>query len=240
MAQYIYGKNVVMSRLEKGADIEKVFVLEGFKDKKILDKIKCPIEFVKASKLDKMCGCSYHQGIAAEIKLFPYATLEKILSDCKNATYPLIVILDGVEDPHNLGTITRSCDAIGVNGIIVPKHGSAPLTSTVAKVSTGAIEFVPIAQVTNLTNTIRKLKDEGFWIVGAEAFESQDYREVDYKCPIALVMGSEGKGISRLVLEQCDFRVKLPMVGHVNSLNVSNATAILLYQIFNNRFPVKK
>lgn len=239
MAQYIYGKNVVLSRIEKGADIVKVYLAEGFKDKKILDSISCPVEFCKSSKLDKLCGCSYHQGVVAEVKIYPYAPLEKILKACKDVTYPLIVILDGVEDPHNLGAITRTCDAIGVNGIIVPKHGSSPLTSTVVKVSTGAIEYVPIAQVTNLTQTIKKLKDEGFWIVGAEAFESIDYRSVDYKCPIALVMGSEGKGISRLVLEQCDFKVKLPMVGHVNSLNVSNATAILLYEIYSNRFPAK-
>lgn len=239
MAQYIYGKNVVLSRLEKGDDIEKIYLVEGFKDKKILEKIKCPKEVVKASYLDKLCCCNYHQGIVAKVKVVPYTPLEVLLNSCKDVKYPLLVVLDGVEDPHNLGAITRSCDAIGANGIIVPKHGSAPLTSTVVKVSTGAIDYVPIAQVTNLTNTLKKLQELGFWVVGAEASNSQDYRTVDYKCPIVLVMGSEGKGISRLVLEQCDFKVNLPMVGHVNSLNVSNATAILLYQIYSDRNPVK-
>lgn len=238
MAQYIYGKNVVLSRLEKDKDIEKIYLQEGFKDKKILEKINCPVEYVKASRLEKMCNCAYHQGIVAHVKLIPYVPFEKIVEDCKKERFPLIVVLDGVEDPHNLGAILRTCDAVGANAVLVPKHGSAPLTGTVAKVSTGAIDHVPVGQVTNLTNTLKKLKELGYWVVGAEAHESQDYREVDYKCPIALVMGSEGKGISRLVLEQCDFRVKLPMVGHVNSLNVSNATAILLYQIYNDRNPI--
>ena len=133
----------------------------------------------------------------------------------------------------------RTCDALDINSIIVPKHNSAPLTSTVAKVSTGAIEYVKVAEVSNLTNTINKLKDLGYWVVGAEASGTIDYRKVDYKTKIALVVGSEGKGISRLVLKQCDYVVSIPMLGHVNSLNVSNATAVLLYGIHSVRYPAK-
>ena len=144
-------------------------------------------------------------------------------------------MLDGVEDPHNLGDILRSVDAVNAQGVIIGKHNQVPLNATVAKVSTGAIEYVNVAQVVNLTNTIKYLKEKGYWIVGAEASESQDFNKLKYDFPTLLVVGSEGKGISPLVLKQCDYRVKIPMEGHVNSLNVSVATAVLLYGIYLNR-----
>jgi len=242
MEQYIYGKNAIKHRIENEADIEEIMLQEGFKDEHLMELIKdkYPTRYVRSSYLDKLSNKGVHQGIIAKIKTYKTADIEALLDNIKVIENPLLVMLDGIQDPHNLGAILRTCDAIGVNGVIVPKHRSAPLNSTVAKVSTGAIEFVLVSEVTNLTSTLKKLKEKGFWVVGAEADNSQDYRDLDYKMPMVLVIGSEGKGISRLVLEQCDYKIHLPMVGHVNSLNASVATAILLYQIYSNKNPLSK
>ncbi|MDD3383541.1 MAG: 23S rRNA (guanosine(2251)-2'-O)-methyltransferase RlmB [Bacilli bacterium] len=242
MEQYIYGKNTVKSRIEKEADIEEMLLQEGFKDERFLELIKnkYPVKYVKNSYLNKITKNGVHQGVVAKVKTYKTISIDELLYAIKEIQNPLLVMLDGIQDPHNLGAILRTCDAIGVNGVIVPKHRSAPLNSTVAKVSTGAIEFVLVSEVTNLTNTLKRLKEEGFWIVGAEANNSQDYREIDYKMPTVLVVGSEGKGISRLVLDQCDYKIRLPMIGHVNSLNASVATAVLLYQIYGNKNPLNK
>ena len=150
-----------------------------------------------------------------------------------------ILILDGLEDPHNLGAILRTADASGVDGIIIRKDRSVGLTSTVAKLSTGAIEHVPVACVANLTVAINQLKEAGLWIAGTDASEAQDYRTLDATLPLGLVIGSEGKGMSRLVREACDFKVYLPMRGHVTSLNASVAAALLMYEIYNKRNPIK-
>lgn len=241
MAQYIYGRNTVKERLNGDENIEEVYVLEGLKDDSLMNLlVRKKVKLIKCNrnKLDKIANNSFHQGIIAKIKEYETVDLKKLIDDNKENDNALLVILDGVVDPHNVGAILRTSEAIGVNGVIVPKNNSAPLNSTVAKTSTGAIDLVPIARVTNLTTTILKLKEEGYWIVGAEAKESIDYREVDYKGKIALVLGSEGYGISRLVLENCDYRVRLPMVGKITSLNVSVATAILLYQVYNSRNPL--
>ena len=241
MAQYIYGRNTVKERLNSEENIEEVYVLEGLKDDSLLNLLnKKKVKVIKCNrnKLDKIANNSFHQGIIAKIKEYETIDLKKLIDDNKDNENALLLILDGVVDPHNVGAILRTSEAIGVNGVIVPKNNSAPLNSTVAKTSTGAIELVPIAKVTNLTTTILKLKEEGYWIVGAEAKESVDYRQVDYKGKIALVLGSEGYGISRLVLENCDYRVRLPMVGKITSLNVSVATAVLLYQVYNSRNPL--
>ncbi len=239
MAQYIYGKNVIITRFQKGEEVEEVLVSSHFNDSRFLkffDFIQ--VTRVTDNELDRLTGGAVHQGIVARIKTYEFTSLDKLLKQTSGISNPLIVMLDGIEDPHNFGAILRSCEAMGVQGVIVPKHRSAPLNATVAKVSTGAIEYVPVVQVTNLTQTIHKLKEKGFWIVGAEATNAKDYREIDYKMPTLLIVGSEGKGISRLVLEQCDFKVKLPMLGKINSLNASVATAVLLYQIYASRFPV--
>lgn len=241
MAQYIYGRNVVVSRLKEAKDIDEVFLLDTFKDKSVMDlllKSKAKVIRCKKSKLDTLAGNEFHQGIVAKIHTYNYYPFEELLNDVSNKENPLIVILDCIEDPHNFGAILRSCEAMGVDGVVVPKHGACPLNSTVAKTSTGAIENVKVVEVVNLNNAIKRMKDEGFWIVGAEANNSVDYREIDYSGKIGLVVGSEGKGISRLVIENCDYKVKLPMVGKVNSLNVSVACAVLLYQVYNNRFPL--
>jgi len=184
--------------------------------------------------LDKLVG-NNHQGVALEVNDYSYVSVDDIIKETK-LKYPFIIMLDGLEDPHNLGAILRTCDAAGVDGVIIGKNRSVRLNSTVAKVSTGAIEYVKVAEVTNLTNTIKYLKTKGFWIVGAEACEkSVLYTEVKYDMPVCLVIGSEGKGVSRLVSENCDYLVKIPMVGHVNSLNASVSCAILIYEIIKNR-----
>ena len=241
MAQYIYGRNVIVSRLKEAKDIEELYILESFKDRKILDMVfntRIKTFFCKKSKLDSLAGNEFHQGIVAKIHTYDYYDFDELIEELDCVENSLIVMLDGIEDPHNFGAILRSCEAMGVNGVVVPKHGSCPLNSTVAKASTGAIDNVKVSEVVNLNNAIKKLKENGYWIVGAEANNSVDYRAVDYKGKIVLVVGSEGKGISKLVISNCDYKVKLPMVGKVNSLNVSVACAVLLYQIYNSRFPL--
>lgn len=237
--QYIYGKNAILSRIANKGDFETIYVADGLKDQRFLDTLKkYNIKFVDRNKLEQLCGSNAHQGVVASIKEYKYASLDEVIKEAEKEEYPLIVMLDGIEDPHNLGAIMRSCESIGVRSIIVPKFNNAPLNSTVAKVSTGAIEFVKVAQVTNLTNTIHSLQEKGYWVVGAEASGNLDYREVDYKTKIVLVIGSEGKGIAPLVFKNCDFKIRLPMKGKVNSLNASNAAAILLYAIHANRYPL--
>ena len=239
MSQYIYGKNVVLSRLHSEGDIEELYLATSFNDERILQlSKKYPVKSLSVAALTKLIRNDKHQGVVAKIKTYPFYPLEDLLQEVKAKTNPLLLVLDGIEDPHNMGAILRTCDAMNIDGVIVPKHGNVALNATVARVSTGAIEHVKVAQATNLTNVLKKLKSAGFWAVGAEADQSQDYRTLDYKMPVVLVVGSEGKGISRLVLESCVFKVHLPMLGHVNSLNVSVATAILLYHIHAARFPV--
>lgn len=241
MAQYIYGRNVVVSRLKEAKDIEEIYLMDTFKDKYIVDILeKSNVKVIKCKKfkLDNLAGNEFHQGIVAKIQTYNYYDFDQLINETVDKENPLIVILDGIEDPHNFGAILRSCEAMGVDGVIVPKHGACPLNSTVAKTSTGAIDLVKVVEVVNLNNAIKKLKDNGFWVVGAEASNSVDYRAVDYSGKIVLVVGSEGKGISRLVIENCDYKVRMPMVGKVNSLNVSVACAVLLYQVYNNRFPL--
>ncbi len=241
MAQYIYGKNTVLTRLNEGMPIEKLFLLEQNKWMDVLDLAKkASIEVVMCSrsKLDALANGN-HQGIVAQIREYKTYSIEEILSSIEKGKTPLLVMCDGLEDPHNLGAILRTADAVGVDGVIIGKHRSVSLTPTVAKVSTGAIDTVKVAQVTNLTQTLKELKKAGFWICGADSEKASDYRMANLTSPLVLVVGSEGFGLSRLVKEQCDFTVKIPMVGKVSSLNASVATAVLLYEIFSQRNPKK-
>lgn len=235
MENYIYGRNPLYSYLS-GNHISKVYLQKGFSDNKILEALKkarlVPI-YVDQAVLNKMTNNAVHQGVVAEVKPFNYSSVDEILYACKKKTNPLILILDEVSDPHNFGAIIRSCDAFDVDGIIIKSRNQVPVNMTVSKVSTGAIDFVKIAKVNNLVNTISTLKDNGFWIYAADGSGKDDYSKLKYDGPIALVLGSEGFGISRLVLENSDFIVKIPMYGHVNSLNVSVATGILLSRIRN-------
>lgn len=241
MAQYIYGKNVVCERIKSNKDIEQILLVDNFQDYKVLKLIEnnhLEVKYIDLNKANKLTNKGLHQGIIAKVKSYEYVDYQSVEKVVKNKENSIILIADGIEDPHNFGAIIRTCDAIGVDGVFVPKYGNAPLNETVAKVSTGAIEHVRICQVTNLNNLIDNLKSIGFWVIGAEEDNSLDYREVDCKGKIVLVVGSEGKGISKLVLKHCDYKVKLPMVGHVNSLNVSVATGILLYQIHSQQNPL--
>ena len=176
-----------------------------------------------------------NQGMVALIVEYGYKELSEVLKKTKDKQNVAIAILDGLEDPHNLGAIMRTADATGMDAIIIPKNRSVSLNSTVAKVSTGAIEHVDVVQATNLVQTINKLKDEGFWIIGLDMDGSVDYKTQDYSGKIAVVIGSEGFGISRLVKENCDFNVHIPMFGHVNSLNASVSASLIFYEIIRNR-----
>jgi len=235
MKEYIYGKNTVKEAMLANKSAVKLLVTKNNEDFiNLAKKKKIEFNIVENSYLNKIINGN-HQGVALEVESYSYTTVEDIISETK-LKYPLIVMLDGLEDPHNLGAILRTCDASGVDGVIIGKNRSVRLNSTVAKVSTGAIEYVKVAEVTNLTNTIKYLKEKGYWIVGAEACDkSVLYTDINYDMPVCLVIGSEGTGISRLVSENCDFLVKIPMVGHVNSLNASVSCSILVYEIVKNR-----
>lgn len=231
--EYIFGKNTIDSFIESKSIIE-VFIVNNFSDEKILKKLRqnnIKVSVKDKNLLDKLTQNGKHQGIVASIKKFEYSSLADILNVAKKKQYPLIVALDGIEDPHNVGAIIRTCEAFSVDGIIIPKNNCCPVNATVAKVSTGAIANVKIAMVTNLTQTLKELKNNGYWVYAAEAFNSQPYEALDYKSKTVLVVGSEGYGISRLVKEQADFNIKIEMSGKVNSLNVSVATAILVSHI---------
>ncbi len=235
MKEYIFGKNTVREVLNNNKRAKKLYITKNNVElMSLAKKNNIPYIFMENNDLNKIVSGN-HQGAVLEIEKYSYTSLDDIINNaCEK--YPLIVMLDGIEDPHNLGAILRTCDAGGVDGIIIAKKRCVGLNQTVAKVSTGAIEYVKVAEVTNLTNTIKYLKQKGYWIVGAESCEqSVLYTDVKYDMPVCLVIGSEGKGISRLVTENCDYLIKIPMVGHVNSLNASVSCSILIYEILKNR-----
>ncbi len=243
MKQYIYGKNTVLEALNGDKAVYEVLLAVNMKDEQVITiakKKQIPVKFIQNRRvLDDLANNGRHQGIVAQVEGYDYYSIDEILSSIPNGKQPLLVMLDGLEDPHNLGAIMRTCDAIGVDGIIIGKNRSVSLNQTVAKVSTGAIDHVKVAQVTNLTRTLEDLKKKGYWVVGCDVHQASDYRELDYNMPCVIVIGSEGFGISRLVLEACDYKVVLPMVGHVTSLNASVATAVILYEVYNSRNPLK-
>lgn len=189
---------------------------------------KIPVEFLNREELTRIAKDPSHQGFLAICQEPKIYALNELLDSLSGKPDPLLLILDSIEDPHNLGAILRSCDAFGVDGVIMKKRGEAPFNSTVAKVSTGAFAYVKLCQVANLSSAIRSLKDEGYWIASSDGSATASYEDIDYNGKMALVVGSEGFGISHLVLENSDFVVKIPMVGHVNSLNASVATGIFL------------
>lgn len=241
MKQYIYGKNTIIEALKGKKSVYTVYIQNSMKDNKIIDlckKKKVDIKVVDKSEFIKKLGNVAHQGVMAEVEEYRYYSVDEILKNIPANKQPLLLMLDGLEDPHNLGAILRTCDAIGVDGVIIGKNRSVGLNATVAKVSTGAIDHVKVAQVTNLTRTLEDLKKKSFWVVGCDLDKAQDYRQIDYNMPLVIVIGSEGFGISRLVKKACDFNVILPMIGHVTSLNASVATAVILYQVYNSRNPL--
>jgi 23S rRNA (guanosine2251-2'-O)-methyltransferase len=196
------------------------------------------VQYVPKKKLDQMVEGT-HQGVVAQVAAYRYYEVDDLFARAsEKGEPPFFLILDELEDPHNLGSIMRTADAVGAHGIIIPKRRSVGLTATVAKASTGAIEHIPVARVTNLARTIDELKERGVWIVGTDAKAKDDYRSFDGTMPLALVIGSEGKGISRLILEKCDFLLRLPMRGHVTSLNASVAASLLMYEVYRKRYPL--
>ncbi|SCZ09779.1 23S rRNA (guanosine(2251)-2'-O)-methyltransferase RlmB [Alkaliphilus peptidifermentans] len=236
------GRNPVMEALRAGREVDKILVLKGASEgsiKKIIGAAKdkgIPIQYVEKAKLNELSESDSHQGVIAFVAAHHYSTVEDIVEKAKkNNKEPFILLLDEIMDPHNLGSIMRTADAVGVDGIIIPKRRSVGLTAVVAKTSAGAVEYVPVAKVSNIAQTIDKLKDEGIWVAGADMSGEKEHYYQDLKGPIALVIGSEGKGISRLIKEKCDFIVKLPMVGKIESLNASVAAAILMYEVFRQR-----
>ena len=229
----IYGKNPVIEAIRAKKTI-KVFLTSNFNDQKILSLIKeNKINFVTVNpnEMDKMANNGVHQGIAAELKPYQTVSLEEIIHKAKNKEKKIIVMLDGIEDPHNLGAILRSADVFEASGIILPKHNSVTLNATVAKTSAGAINYVPVSVVNNLNQAIKTLKEEGYWIVSTDGSATISYSSIKYDFPVVVVIGSEGKGVSALVLKNSDYIVKIPQFGHVNSLNASVAAGILLAEV---------
>jgi 23S rRNA (guanosine2251-2'-O)-methyltransferase len=229
----VYGKNVVRELLEDNKKIEKVYIYEDFNDKNLISSLQnvgIRVEYRSKRDLDKLAN-GLHQGIIASIPDYKFCSIEEIMRDNNG----LIVLLDHLEDPHNLGAIIRTCEAAGVDGIIIPKDRSVDVNSTVMKVSAGALSNVSICSVTNLNNTIKDLKKAGYWIVGTDMITDKSYDEIDYNMPICLIIGNEGEGMSRLVKESCDYIVSIPMNGKVNSLNASVAAGIMIFEVLEKR-----
>lgn len=238
----IEGRNSVIELLKSGKDINKLFVQRGEKHGSILEIIrlaknnKVIITEIDKTKLDKMSQTHNHQGVIAIIPPYEYCEVDDILENAKQKNEdPFILILDQIEDPHNLGSIIRTAECSGVHGIIIPKRRAAQVNSTVNKTSAGAAEYVKIARVNNLNETINYLKEKNIWIYGTDAQGSSYYDEQDYKGGIGIVIGSEGFGMSRLVRENCDFLIKIPMKGKINSLNASVSAAIVMYEVMKQR-----
>ncbi len=238
----IFGRNPVIELIKSGRSINKIFFAEGNHDgsiKKIFSMAKnagIVCEIVNRAKLDKICEGGRHQGVAAMAAAVQYSTVEEILNfaESKNES-PFIILLDELEDPHNFGAILRTADAVGVHGVIIPKRRSVQLNSTVAKTSAGAVEYVKVAQVVNVAQTLKKFHEMNLKIVGSDMSAEKNFSEVDLSGGIVLIIGSEGKGMRRLTRENCDLLVKIPMVGKINSLNASVAGAVLMYEIFRQR-----
>ena len=242
MGNYIFGKNTLANAISHNDSIKEIYMVPSFQDERINKLIKqSKIKVIKKSnsELNAMVGNGSHQGIVALCEEYKYLTLKQLLSKLEGKENPLIVLLDGLEDPHNLGAILRSVDAFGADGVIIGANRQVRLNSTVAKVSTGAIEYVDVAMVTNLNQAVKELKEAGYWVVASDGDAKLDYRQVDYNMKTVLIVGSEGFGISQLLLKNSDFIVKIPMVGHVNSLNASVACALFLAQIYDSRNPIK-
>ena len=239
----IVGRHAVKSAIESGHEINKVLIQEGINKSqissilKLCKENKIVTQTVPKSKIDYLSDVP-HQGILAQIAPYEYKGLEDFISETDNDKLKTVMILDGLEDPHNLGSIIRTADAIGIDAIMIPKRRSVSLNQTVAKASTGAIEHVPVIRVTNLNHAIDRLKEVGYWIAGTDAKHSVDYRKMDAGMNLGIVIGSEGEGMSRLVKDKCDFLIHLPMIGHVNSLNASVAASLLMYEVYRKRNPI--
>lgn len=237
----IEGRNAVIEAFRSGKTIDKLYVLDGCKDGPVMTVIReakkanTIINYVSKEQLDRMSHTGHHQGVIANAAAYEYAQVEDILNAAsEKGEPPFIFILDGIEDPHNLGAIIRTANLCGAHGVIIPKRRAAGLTATVLKTSAGALNYTPVAKVTNIGNTIDELKEKGLWFVCAD-MGGQVMYELDLKGPIGLVIGNEGEGVSRLVKEKCDFVASIPMKGNIDSLNASVAAGVLAYEIVRQR-----
>jgi len=243
MSEKIIGRIPVLEALKSGRTLNKVIIAKSIEKSQVISDIVrlskekgIPFEWVDKKLLDQKAGTGKHQGIAAMAAPKEYTDVEDILRIAKSKNEPpLIIILDGIEDPHNLGAIIRTAEASGAHGVIIPKRRAAPLTETVSKTSAGAIEYVAVARVTNIRNEIAKLKEAGIWVVGVDQSADKSYIQADFKLPTALVIGSEGKGISKHIRENCELLVSIPMKGKISSLNASVAAAVVLYEAVRQR-----
>ncbi len=244
MSNILFGRNPVMEALAVGREIEKILMQKGGEGsaKKIeamaRDR-KIPIQYADKAALDRIAaetseGIS-HQGVAAYVSSYRYYEVEDLLERAEEkGEAPFLILLDGIEDPHNLGAIMRTAEGAGAHGVVIPKRRAVGLTDTVAKASAGAVEYVPVAKVSNLAQTIDRLKEKGVW-VGACDMDGRTYHEMDLTGPIAIVIGGEGSGVGRLIRDKCDFILSIPMAGKISSLNASNAAAVLMYEIIRQR-----
>ena len=237
----IEGRNAVIEAYRAGRPIDKLFILDGCQDGPILTikreaKAKqTPVKFVTKERLDQLSETGKHQGVIAYAAAYEYATVEEILDNARQkGEAPFLFLLDNIEDPHNLGAIIRTANLAGAHGVIVPKNRAAGLTAVVAKTSAGALNFTPVARVTNLAKTIEELKKEGIWFVCADMGGTTMY-DLNLKGPIGLVIGNEGEGVGRLVKEKCDMIASIPMKGDIDSLNASVAAGVLAYKIVRQR-----
>lgn len=242
MSDFLVGRNPIMEALKNGSPIHKLFIQQGASKGSVIELVsraresKIPIREVDRKYLDSLVPETNHQGVVAAVPAREYVEVEDILDQARQKKEdPFILILDELEDPHNLGAVLRIADAVGVHGVVIPKRRAVGLTSTVVKTSAGAVEYVPVARVANLVQTVEKLKVEGCWVVGADMDGEVLWNSKNLSGALACVIGSEGKGISRLLKEKCDFLVKIPMKGKISSLNASAATAVLCYEILRQK-----
>ncbi|MCQ6563628.1 23S rRNA (guanosine(2251)-2'-O)-methyltransferase RlmB [Paenibacillus mendelii] len=241
--EWVAGKHPVMEALRSGREINKIWIAEQAQKSLVpilaeAKKAGIIVQVVDKRKLDQMVEGATHQGIVAQAAAYRYFELDELLERARESgEMPFLILLDEIEDPHNLGSILRTAECTGVHGVVIPKRRSASLTTTVSKTSAGAVEYVPVARVTNLAQTIDKLKEEGIWIAGADVAAEQDVyaSSTNFDMPLAVVIGNESKGIGRLIREKCDFLVKLPMHGQLNSLNASVAAGVLMYEVVRQR-----
>ena len=241
MSEQIEGRNAVLEAFRSGKCVDKLFILDGCQDGPVRTiarearKTDTIINYVSKERLDQLSETHAHQGVIAQVAAYDYSTVDEILARAEDkGEAPFLIILDNVEDPHNLGAIIRTANLAGAHGVIIPKRRAVGLTSTVAKTSAGAINYTPVAKVTNIVRTIEELKEKGIWFVCADMGGETMY-DLDLTGPMGLVIGNEGEGVSRLVREACDFTASIPMKGDIDSLNASVAAGVLAYEIVRQR-----
>lgn len=235
-ASIVKGRHPVATALAEGRPINKVLIAEGAELQHVVARAKeqgVLVQFVPRSRLDAIAG-DHHQGVIAYAAPYAYVDLDAVIAR-ETGQAPLVVVIDGVTDPHNLGAIIRTAEAAGAQGVVIGKHRASPLTDTVAKAAAGALEYLPVARVSNITQALETLKKAGYWVVGADVGAATALTGVDYTSATVLVIGSEGEGVHRLVREHCDFLVSIPILGRVQSLNASVAAGVMLYEVVRQR-----